>query len=396
MSFGPVSLGLSVLFTLAQAFAPTSSAEFADVVHEHFADWDLNHDGKIEGSEIDKLMTRRGIRGKAAAALAVLKVRERRTPAAVRRGFTLSPEDVDGLDKLADPVPLDPAKPAKPFHSEAQFKQYAKTLHSLVPKLYAGSGPDFSAMKQGPIGDCYFFCMTGFLAAKHPNKIRQMIHTAPNGLYTVKFLDGETFTINTPSDAELLINNSSSSLADGLWLCILEKALGQRLRARTKDPAKKTAEPTDAMASGGNMVTVMTLYSGHKIKSIKVRDPQHASERLREIRQELPTTLAQGRMAGVGMAGVRAGLQKVPSWGYNHAYAILAFDPESDRVTVWNPWGQDFQPKGPEGAEHGFVTKHGIFHVPLTTLYRHFSAVHLETTERATIDPPKPKPSGHK
>ena len=70
---------------------------------------------------------------------------------------------------------------------------------------------------------------------------------------------------------------------------------------------------------------------------------------------------------------------KVPGLGYGHAYAILDDSPKTDRVTLWNPWGNHFAPKGP-GAEHGFVTEHGLFQVPLATLYGQFSTVHLETT----------------
>jgi hypothetical protein len=393
MSVAPVSLGLVIVLALAQT-APTHS-NFADVVRAHFDAWDLDHDGKIEGREIDVLMTRRSIRGEAAAALAVLKIRERRVPAPVRPGFTLSVHDVDDLDALTDKaVAIDRAKgPPKPFHAEKHYKSYLKMLESLQPRLYAGSGPDFSAMKQGGIGDCYFFCLTGFLAQKHPKKIREMIQSTPNGNYVVKFLDGESFPIAAPSEAELLVNNSSSSLSDGIWLCVLEKALGKRLRLHAKDPAKKTAEPTDAMASGGSTATVMTLYSGHKPKAIKLRDSRQAAARLQELRRELPATLAHGRMASLEMGDPAPDLAKVPGVGYRHAYAIMEFDPKSDQLTVWNPWGQHFQPKGPEGAEHGFAAEHGIFHIPLATVYKHFSTVHLETTERAPSESPNRKPA---
>jgi Calpain family cysteine protease len=397
MNIASVSLGFAVTLSLVQPGEPTHPS-FADVVHKHFAEWDLNHDGRIEGSEIDTLMSRRSIHGEAAAALAVLKRRERHAPAAVRPGFTLSAHDIDDLDALRDPVAaLDPAKgPPKPFHSDKEYKRFLKMLDSLVPQLYAGSGPDFSVMKQGGIGDCYFFCMTGYLAAKHPNKIRDMIQTTANGNYVVRFLDGESFPVNAPSDAELLINNSSSSLDDGVWLCVLEKAVGKRLRAKSKDPAKRTAEPTDAMASGGSTATIMTLYSGHKPKSIKLRESAQSSARLQELRREIPLTLKHGRMASVEMGDPPAGKSKVHGLGYHHAYAIMAFDAKSDRVTVWNPWGQHFQPKGPEGVENGFATEHGIFHVPLTTLYQVFSTVHLETTERATVDSPNHKSNRHR
>jgi Calpain family cysteine protease len=397
MRFALAALGFALGPVLAQGAEPTAS-HFADVVHEHFAAWDLNHDGKIEGREIDTLMTRRSIHGEAAAALAVLKLRERHTPSAVRPGFTLTAHDVDDLDALSEPVvAIDPAKgPPKPFHAEANYKRCRKMLQSLVPRLYAGSGPNFAAMKQGGIADCYFFCLTGFLAAKHPNKIRDMIQPASNGNYVVKFLDGESFKVAEPTEAELLVNNSSSSLADGIWLCVLEKAVGQRLRTKSKDPAKRTAEPTDAMASGGSTATVMTLYSGHKAKSIKLRDSRQKAARLQELRHELPLTLARGRMASLEMDAEAPGLAKVPGLGYHHAYAILAFDSKADQVTVWNPWGQHFQPKGPEGPEHGFAAEHGIFHITLGTMYKFFSTVHLETTERASADSSNHKPVRHR
>jgi hypothetical protein len=391
---------LCVALLLALPLAPPSkpaSSHFADVVHEHFTAWDLNHDGKLESREIDTLMTRRSIHGEAAAALAVLKLRERHAPAAVRPGFTLTAHDIDDLDSLTEPVvAVDAAKgPPKPFHAEAQFKRCLKTLDKLDTRLYAGSGPDSSVMKQGGIGDCYFFCLTGYLASKHPKKLRDMIQTTSNGNYLVKFLDGESFNVGAPTEAELIVNNSVSSLTDGIWLCVLEKALGQRLRATSKDPAKRTAEPTDAIAAGGSTATVMTLYSGHKAKSIKLRDPRQAGVRMKELRHGLVTTLSHGRMASVEMDNPEPNSQKIPGIGYHHAYAIMDFDSKSDRITVWNPWGNHFAPKGDEGATHGFVTQHGIFQIPLSTLYQHFSTVHLETAERATAGSPGHKPPRH-
>lgn len=222
MNLASISVGLLLALPLAPPSMPATS-HFADVVHEHFTAWDLNHDGKLEGREIDTLMTRRSIRGEAAAALAVLKLRERHAPAAARPGFTLTAHDIDDLDALADPVvAVDVAKgPPKPFHAESQFKRCLKMLDKIDTRLYAGSGPDFSVMKQGGIGDCYFFCLTGYLASKHPKKLRDMIQATSNGNYRVKFLDGESFNVGAPTEAELLVNNSASSLTDGIWLCVL-------------------------------------------------------------------------------------------------------------------------------------------------------------------------------
>ncbi len=53
---------------------------------------------------------------------------------------------------------------------------------------------------------------------------------------------------------------------------------------------------------------------------------------------------------------------------------------------LWNPWGEDFQPRGPEGAVNGFATHHGIFQLYLKDFYYLFSTVHLETFSRVVRD----------
>ncbi len=351
-------------------------------MHEHFEAWDLNHNGKLEAKEIDTLMRKQSIQGDAAAALAVLKLRERRTPPSIRAKFRVTSENVDDLDSMEDDnSAIDPSHAAKPFRTEPQFRRYRKTLETMTPRLFAGDGPDFSVMKQGNIGDCFFFCMTGYLASHHPNRIRRMIEEGPDGNYVVKFLDGETFTVRAPTMTEVLVNNSSSSVTDGVWLSVLEEALGKRLRKKSKDPNIHTAEPADAIASGGSSATVITLYSGHKAKSFKLRGKQ-ANFRLNELRHELTVALSHGRMVGLSMDPAPNEKAKIPGLGYHHAYAIMDFDEKEDVVTIWNPWGTDFHPKGPEGHENGYAREHGIFHLPLKTMYYLFACVDVETTER--------------
>jgi hypothetical protein len=241
-------------------------------------------------------------------------------------------------------------------------------------------------MKQGAIGDCYFFSVTGYLAALHPRKIERMIVRQPDDSFVVHFLDGETIPVAAPTEAEMLVNNSSSSLTDGIWLCVLEKAVGQRMRAHTRKAAKRTAEATDAMAAGGNTSLIIELYSGHRTRSVNLRDPQKANATIADLRREIPLLLEKGKLVAVSMgAHPPLGQAKVPNLGYKHAYAIMGFDPKTDQVIVWNPWGQNFVPKGPEGVVHGFAAEHGIFRIPLTTFYHQFSHVIMETNERMRV-----------
>ncbi|MBX6312261.1 MAG: hypothetical protein IRY99_04980 [Isosphaeraceae bacterium] len=363
-----------------------AARSFGEVVRACFAAWDLNHDGRLESVEIDALMPRQSIRGEAAAALATIKLREREVRATERPHFAIS------LEQLTNPQadegeahPVDAArKGLHHFRYESHYRRNLGVLATLVRRLYAGRGPNFQVMRQGPIGDCYFFSLTGYLAARTPQKIAHMIQPQADGHYLVRFGNGVAVRVPNPSEAEVLVNNSSSSLEDGLWLPVLEKALGMVMRARASAP-KRTAEATDAMASGGPTPLIIHLYSGHRSHRISLRAGRDAPLRIATLRRSLPEVLARGMLAGLNMdhSPPHDG-KKIPGLGYNHSYAILAYDPRTDLVTIWNPWGNTFHPKGPEGVEHGFVTEHGVFRMPLTTLYQQFSEVHLETFEMAT------------
>ena len=357
-------------------------AELRPGAREQFAAWDLNRDGLLETPEIDALMNRHAIRGEEAACLATIKQRERRTPLEEQAGFRVSLAQLEGSEPdIATVQSADPARGSKsPFHYETRYRRNLKILSTLVPRLFAAEQPNFEVMKQGAIGDCYFFAMTGYLAARQPRRIVEMIIPEGTVSYSVHFPDGCVIRVLAPTLAELLVNNSSSSLSDGTWLCVLEKAVGERMRDMTRNAASGTAEATDAMASGGSTAMIIELYTGHKVHAIKLRDPIAAANRLAELRRELPLVLGQRSLASVSMGKQPAeGHARIPGLGYRHAYAILGYSPQTDQVALWNPWGQNFTPKGPEGTRHGFVTVHGVFHVPLATLYDEFSTVHLET-----------------
>jgi len=81
--------------------------------------------------------------------------------------------------------------------------------------------------------------------------------------------------------------------------------------------------------------------------------------------------------------------KKTPGLGYGHAYSVIAYNAKADKVTIWNPWGNTFTPKGPDGLEHGYKTERGIFQVPLHEFYHHFSSTLVESNKKAA-------PAAHK
>jgi hypothetical protein len=106
-----------------------------------------------------------------------------------------------------------------------------------------------------------------------------------------------------------------------------------------------------------------------------------------ETRRALLDVFRGGRLATVTMGVATAGARRVPGLGYCHGYAALGYDEDDDSVTLWNPWSDDFDPHGAPGLEHGFVTRLGVFRLPLRTLYLNFAWLDFETA-----DPVEPVP----
>ncbi|MFO0949811.1 MAG: C2 family cysteine protease [Isosphaeraceae bacterium] len=384
------------VFTLAPAFLGVTAATsrmsaqpagpgFAQVVARNFRAWDLNRDGRIGAAEIDRLMTVPSIRGDDAAALATLKLRERKTAQAVRPQFAVGMEHVSGQVEIETPLTrADPANEDErgPFHFDRQFRAYRSTLSNSPRRLFAGDGPDFHALQQGPIGDCFLFSMAGSLAAREPGRIASMISRRPGGGYLVRFPGGRSVSVPPLTQAEALVNNSASTLSDGVWTAVLEKAVGEVFREEGQArPGKATAEPTDEIASGGSSVRVIHLFTGHATHHVALRDRRAEAGRTAEVRRLLPEALARGRLAAVTMGKLADGAARVPGLGYHHVYAVLGFDRSRDVVTLWNPWGNTFTPKGPDGPEHGFTTRHGVLKIPVATLYQTFTSVYIETNQ---------------
>ena len=263
------------------------------------------------------------------------------------------------------------------FSYQTHFRSFLSELEKMPERLYAHERPEFQSLRQGPIGDCFFFSVTGALAARDPGRIVAMIEPQPDAAFLVRFPGEPPVRVPPLTQAEVLVNNSASTLQDGLWPVVLEKAVGAVLRSREDSRA---AEPTDAIAHGGSTQEILFLYTGHTTRKFALRNPQFVPEGLAEIRQILPEALEHGKLACAKMAAAQAGEARVPHLGYNHAYAVLGFDRESDVLTLWNPWGDTFTPKGPDGPELGFTTKHGVFRIPLETFYHTFSGLPVESS----------------
>ena len=64
---------------------------------------------------------------------------------------------------------------------------------------------------------------------------------------------------------------------------------------------------------------------------------------------------------------------------------MLAYDETADTLTLWNPHGNTYSPRGGKqpGLTTGYPTAAGIFELPVTEFVRIFNNVTIETDRKA-------------
>lgn len=185
-----------------------------------------------------------------------------------------------------------------------------------------------------------------------------------NGSITVSFRDGRSIKIAHLTDADIAIWSSAGT--NGLWLTVLEKAY-RRLVLRTQPPNK--AKKADIYEKFPSTRTIEIL-DGHQTRKVEL----HKIE-LGALRKDLSAAIREHRLV---KAGTGAGT-KVPGIPVGHAFAVLGYDKDTDMVHVWNPWGNNFTPKGLDGLENGYTTHTGQFDIPLKDMVQVFKDITFET-----------------
>lgn len=360
---------------------------FASVVLRDFDAWDRDHDGTLSVDEVTRGVLDPANHGEDAAALAALHT------------YLAVAKDAPRLTKswFADYRPVRFQAPADATAAEKKRLRkefaatpgslggtYAADLRRLRRKgdagLYAEEGPKLSDIRQGALGDCYFLAPLGGMVYRDPASIKGMIRPDGDG-YAVAFGDGKTVRVAGPTDGEIAMGGSST--ANGLWVRVMEKAYGSRKFADGETGARIAR---DGM-NGGNSGVVARGFTGHEFTRIELVGDWRKSvsdgdlaPKLAAIRRDLPSALAEHRLVLTGTHKAEMPTSITP----NHAYAVFGFDPASDRITIWNPHGDNFTPKGPEGFQYGFRREGGVFSMPLPLFARTFARLTIETTNVAT------------
>lgn len=319
---------------------------FSAVVQRNWNSWSK---GNATVTKLDLIaqMASPAYTGEDAAALVALEIYLKKNPTV----------DLAAAIAIDDPKILD-----------RYFRNVLK-LRRVKRVLFANGQPTFELLQQGPVGDCYFFSASGWMARNRPGDVMNAITRLDDGRFRVRFADGDEATVTAPTDAELAINDSDSTLQDGIWMSVLEKATGT-IQARTYRKSAEIPDPTVAIDTAGIPIgSVVKRWTGQEVKvfrlGVRVQREQvrKALVRMQE-RKSLATSLL---------------LHRPPAkLAYDHVYAIMGFDPGTDTVTIWNPWGTDFTPNGPSGPENGYARNKGLFTLSFDEFVSFYSYLAIE------------------
>ncbi len=356
ISVAALSLAVGLSSGLAWAQDPDESSPpddrlkgispWSQVIERNWARW-AGDQSSVTKRDLIARMASPEFRGEDAAALVALENVLRK---------------VDSIDKAGAMAPPDP-KILKVYQGNVLKLQGAKRV------LFANGKPTFTLLQQGPPGDCYFFSGTGWIALYRPEVIVKAITPLPGERYRVRFPNGDEAEVTAPTDAELAINDSVSTLQDGLWMSILEKAAGT-VMSRTSEKGAAIPDPTVSIDRPGVPIKgIVERWTGRSARNVLLG----RKAKLREVREAL--LLMERRRSMAEALLLHKPAAKLP---YDHVYAILAFDGESDRVKLWNPWGTDFKPQGPSGRENGYAREKGVFFLSLADFVEFYSVVSIE------------------
>lgn len=252
-------------------------------------------------------------------------------------------------------------------------------LKSIDRDLFLPGDPDLSTFHQGRIGDCYLLATIAAIVHRNPQAIRIMIRPMKNGGFEVNFGNGQQVRVPALTDSELLLGAKMGS-KHGIWLAVLEKACGllrERKIARKTGAAidPKTVVPSVELTTGGAPKTPIGLFTGHHGERL---GGFGNTTKISQVHDLLTSVTEKNRLA---CALSRDESDLPPGITRRHAYAIFGYDSPSKHVKLFNPHGENFEPKGDPGWENGYPTEHGVFTLPLKDFFRIFHAVDYETNK---------------
>jgi hypothetical protein len=339
------------------------------LIERGFPRWDRDHDDALELVEVDRLIEDHTVHGRLAALIVQLRYHMTSKQHVPDKGHTT---DKDHPPALTHPQLLSLVAEAA---FVKQVDQSLKHLEEIDRELFLATDPDLATFNQGRLNDCYLLSAIAAQAHRNPKAIREMIHPQVTGGFQVVYGDGQKIPVEPLTDCELLLG-ARLDQRHGSWLAVVEKSYGiirKREHARKSDKETPLAADTVPFETldWGNSGVIISLLTGRQCDSLKLGKSSHPDQ----VHTLLADVMQKKRLVCVS----KNSDQPPPGIVSNHVYAILGYNAQQRHVSLFNPWGNTFTPKGSPGIANGYTTKNGLFSVPLDEFHSVFSNVVYET-----------------
>ncbi|MCT7959405.1 C2 family cysteine protease, partial [Laspinema sp. D1] len=248
---------------------------------------------------------------------------------------------------------------------EYAYGEANQAAYQYVQGQLFQNGIQYTDVRQGALGDCYYLAALAGIALADPNKIKEMFIDNYDGTYTVRFFNnGRTdyVTVNrllpTNPDGTLSFAkvgnswNTYTNSSNELWVALAEKAYAQ-----INEAGWIGQDGTNSYKGieGGWMhssVTQISNWSG------SIDYLQSASQILQDFNNGKVVTFGSYGQDSTKGSPVASG----------HAYTMVGYNQSTGKLKLFNPWGSE------GGYEYGdSAFKPGILEMTWNEIKTYFS-----------------------
>jgi hypothetical protein len=350
------------------AIRRNEASSLIELIEVRFPQWDSDHGGILDMQEVNRQIENQSVRGLEAAVMVVI----------FRQIFESGKSDRSSVTRQE----LLASAADSEFQKAVQGA--SRKLETLDRHLFLATDPNLLSFHQGRVGDCYLLATIAAAVHRNSQSIRDMIRPEKNDAFEVVFGDGQKIRVPALTDSELLLGARMDD-THGIWLAVLEKAFGiireHKKTEKTGIPLDPKEDAPEEIIGGGRAAPIISLLTGHETESASNTQKVHKKNNFLTNQQFHELLVQLNRDRRLICTGVPRDGKRPPGIAGGHVYAVFGYDSTLRQLTIFNPWGQKFEPKGEPGPVNGYPTIHGTFNVPLEEFRSIFGGIVYETAK---------------